>query len=473
VPTGGQLPTVRLLAACRRSCLVRHCIADPVQCGTVASMTSRRAFTHRSETFGFDTAHPWAYPAVRLLMVTPRAYQPLVDAWERRYPGTRKALSRLVDLGFVDHQPRLVINTRTGAVADREAPAVDRFRLSARGRRLKADVDDDLRALEDHFTNLTEANVKNVARLLAAFDLDGSHAKYGRSAASAVAETRFSDRSGRWWVRRLCATGHLTELDFRLADTREVVPAHWRTTRRLCRQLREVLEVFSDEAAATSAAWRLGRTRFLDDLDPARVGVSGATDFDHDVDTQRVLADLLRSPAALTDHRFVVEPRLQAAADTASAPWTFTPSGADTVFYQPDAELLERRGGHIWRTVVEYERYQTRRDAWSHIERLLGDLATRSLPFESAVLRFALDGESRVRSYVKLIEGFAAYSLDHPQVMPPNRVLLMVSSAQRLARAADPLADAVWYRIPVATPAVVGLPRLHPPKRSPYDDYVL
>jgi hypothetical protein len=432
-----------------------------------------RDFRHRAETFGFDTPSPWSFHALRLLLSTPRLYAPLVDAWELHHPGTKQALARMVKAGFVAHQAPVIIDTRTGDLARQEGQRLERYRLSAKGRRLYDALSDDLRVLEDTFSNLTELNTKDVARLLSAFYLEGSHAKLGMSAPAAISMTNLPARTGRWWVTRLQKTGHLTRLPNRLADTREVVPAHWRATRLLCRQLRDVLEAFHPAPDTVARAWRLNRTRFLSDVDPARIGISGATDFDHDVEAQRVLADLLRSPAARIDGQFVLEPRLALPVDTSSDPWSFRAGSEDTVFYQPDAELREVRDGRVWRTVVEYERYQSRRDAWSHIERMLGYLSTSALPFESAVLRFVLDGEPRMRSYVKLIEGFAAYALQSPEAMPANRVILMVSSSARLAAAADPLDDFAWFRIPIATPAEAGVPRLHPVKDSPYDEFVL
>lgn len=434
---------------------------------------ARRSFIHRAETFGYDTDTPWAHDALRLLVSVPRAYQPLVDAWEKRHPGTKRSLARLVDMGFVEYQPGVIVDTRTAELATSESPKVSRFRLTARGRRLYGEVVEDLRVLEDVFPRLTEANVKDLARLLSAFNLEGSHAKYGLSLLAAAEMTTMPERTARWWVERLRKSGHIRRLPFRLADVREVVPAHWRITRVACRQLSDVLHAFHPAPETVVKAWRLSRRRFLDDIDPARVGITGATDFDHDVEAQRILADLLRSGRSISDAMFVIEPRLSLPADTDATPWAFDPDGRDTIFYQPDAELRELRDGKVFRTIVEYERYQSRRDAWSHIERMLGYLHTTALPFESATLRFVLDGESRVRSYVDLIEGFAAYSIDHPEAMPPNRVLLMVSSAGRLAEAADPLSESAWFRIPLAVPAEAGTPRLHDVNDSPYDAYVL
>jgi len=48
-------------------------------------------FFHRSETFGFDKGESWASDALRLLYSVPRAYQPLIESWNLRNPGTLKA----------------------------------------------------------------------------------------------------------------------------------------------------------------------------------------------------------------------------------------------------------------------------------------------------------------------------------------------------------------------------------------------
>lgn len=439
----------------------------------MASIMARRSFAHRAETFGLDTPTPWAMSALRLLFHVPRAYQPLVDAWEERYPGTKKALERLVAMGFVGHQGPIIIDTRTAELAERAGRRVARFRTTAKGHRLVLAVSEDIRILEDTFSHLTEANVKGLAKLLKALDLEDTHAKYGLSLVHAVGLSGLPTRTGRWWVERLVEGGYVRELAERYADTREVVPAHWRVTRLLTRQLSDVLEAFPDAPASLRVEFRLSRSRFLDDIDPQRVGISGATDFDHDIACQRVLAALLRSPRCASEGIFTVEPRLTLPMNQHHTPWRFDPQGKERLFYQPDAEMRERDpGGQPRRSVIEYERYQTRRDAWSHIERFLGYLATRTLPFEGAVLRFVVDSESRVRSYVTLIEAFCDYALDHPELLPGNQVFLAVSSVDRVLSEPDPLDPKAWYRISVPRgSAGAGVPVLHPEDASPYEEY--
>lgn len=429
------------------------------------------ALLRRGETFGYDDGSAWAEPALRLLFNAPRVYEPLAATWDRWFPSTRTALERLARVGFVAYQPPVVVNTRTAELADASSSPVARYVATARGRRLVAAAAEDLRVLEDTFPRASPRNVDAVAALLAAFCLDGGHARYGLSVAAANDDAGLPDRTARWWVRRLVAGGWLRRLDTRIPDTRPLVPAHWRPTRPLARQLRAVLDAFPDAPSRLSAELRLSRTRFLGPIDPARVGVSGATDYDHDVRAQRVVADLLRSPSAAPDGVFVVEPRLALPARRDGEVRRFVRDGDEVAFYQPDAELRERRGRRVRRVVCEYEATQSRRDAWGHIERFCGWLALTALPGEEATLRFVVDSDQRVRSYVALIEAYADWALDHPSARPPVPAELAVSSVSAVAAAADPLSSSSWYRVDLPAGDAGEPPVLHPAERSPYDDY--
>lgn len=436
---------------------------------------TRRPFAFRTETFGLDTAEPWALSALRLLCNTPRAYEPLVQAWDERHPGTRKALARMVEMGYVAYQGPVLIDTRDpGALVERASRKVTRYRTTSRGHRFAMAVREDLRVFEDRYPRTNPHNVKAVARLLLAFDLEDTHAKYGLSALHAQALCDLPKSNVLWWVRRFLADGLLRALPGKLADVREVVPAHWRVTRPLCRQLLDVVDAFDTAPASLKVEFRLARSRFLDDIDPARVGISGATDYDHDVQSQRVLAALLRSPRAAADGIFVVEPRINLPITLTTKPWRFEADGQGVLFYQPDAELRERDESGTRLCVLEYERYQTRRDAWNHIERFLGWLHTMTLPFESAVLRFVVDSDQRVASYTDLIAAFADHALDHPELIPANPVQLAVASTPRLLSAPDPLDPRAWWRIPLPAGDCADTERrpvLHAPEDSPYDEY--
>ena len=437
-------------------------------------MTTRR-FAHRSETFGLDTPNPWALDALRLLFRVPRVFEPLALAWDERSPGLMKALDRLVQDGFVQHQPAVILNARTGEVAARRGRPVARYRTTAAGRRLARSAREDVRVLQDVFPRLTDTNAVAVVDLLWQFDVDDLHARVGVSGPAAVDRTTLAERTGRWWVRELAAKGFLKELDVRLADQRELVPGHWRVSKELCRQMRAVLDAFPDPYGPLRHEFRLSRTRFLADIDPARIGIDGATDFDHDVAAQQVLARMLQSPAAMMESLFSVEPRWMLTADTSVRPWSFVEGGNELVPYQPDAVFMERTTS-TRRNIVEYERYQSRRDAWSHIERCLGYLALRTFSFEPAVLRFVVDTEARLRSYVELIEAFADYAAAHPDRLPGNSVVLAATTTDRLLIPGDSMDDRRWHRIslPNASDGVLpfgGKCVLHDTAASPYDHY--
>lgn len=433
----------------------------------------RRPFAARIETFGLDTRKPWALSALRLLFNVPRAYAPLVRAWDGRHPGTRRALDRLEALGFVAHQGPLIVDTRSGRSAAQSSRRVARYRCTGRGSRLVGQVMEDSRVLEDHFPRAAGANAEGITRLLRAFDLQDSHAKFGMSVGHATSLSGLPASNVKWWVRRLTEDGYLRELPDKLADVREVIPEHWRATRALVRQLNEVIDAFDSAPASLKVEFRLGRSRFLRDIDPARVGISGATDYDHDIECQQILAALLRSPRCASGSIFSVEPRFMLDIDTTCRPWSFAPGSPGTLPYQPDAELRERDSEGVRRSVLEYERFQSRRDAWNHIERFLGHLSQAALPFEAAVLRFVVDSAPRERSYVQLIEAFCDYALDHPERLPPNPVTLAVSSTPRVLAATDPLDARAWFRISLPTGGsdTDRVPVLHPADASPYDEY--
>lgn len=432
-------------------------------------------FAARGETFGLNGApgsESWAMGALRLLFSAPRAYEPLVAAWEARFPGARAALGRLGDLGFVDYQPGIIVDTRTGEVAGRVSRRVPRYRTTSRGQRLVAAVREDFGVLEDVFPRTTDRNVDGLRALLDALNVVDSHGKYGMSVSHVQLLSGLPLSTVKWWVGALRQKRYVRQLDEKFADVREVVPAHWRPNRALARQLGLVLDEFAGAPQHLRTEFRLGRSRYLEDISPARVGISGATDFDHDVECQRILADLLRSELCLPEGVFAVEPKFAIAANTEAFPWNFSNAGAQSVFYQPDAQVRERVGGRVGRGVVEYERFQTRRDGWNHIERFLGFVAT-SLVFEPAVLRFVVDSQARERGYVELIEAFADYALDHRHRVPASPVRFAVSNAARLAEASDPLAEEAWFslELPTGEASSGGGCVMHPSDESPFDVY--
>jgi hypothetical protein len=333
---------------------------------------------------------------------------------------------------------------------------------------------EDSRVFEDRHRRVTAGGASAAIALLAAFDLEDTQARHGISAMHAFDRAGMPVRLGRWWMTQFESSGYIVSLPAKIADVREVVPAHWRVTRNLCRQLSDVLDEYGPSHLRTEL--RLSRTKFLADIDPARIGITGATDYDHDVETQRVVAAILRSGAWAGSGVFSMEPRIVLPVDQSSIPWGFDLHGGGTSFYQPDAELrgVEQVDGRtvVRRYVVEYERFQSRRDAWGHVERFLGYMHTRALAGEGGVLLFVVDSDARRRSYVQLIEAFADHALDAPHLLPRNPVVLAVSSVQRVLDSVDPLNLREWNRIVLPVGADTHCrPVLHPPESSPYDSY--
>src|SRR5690606_12746687 len=136
------------------------------------------------------------------------------------HPGTFAALRRLVRDGWVSYQGPVVVDTRTGELAAEQSRRVARYRTTAKGRRLLEAVNEDLRVAEATFPQTTPANLNSVLRLLAALDLDGTHARWGLSGPHASEIAGFAERTGRWWIRRLCDAGYLRRLPVDIADVR-------------------------------------------------------------------------------------------------------------------------------------------------------------------------------------------------------------------------------------------------------------
>jgi hypothetical protein len=435
-----------------------------------------RSFIQLRETFGFDTTTPWALPAFDLLFSTGRAYTPLVEAWNKHYPTTFRALKRLVRDGWVAYQPPVIINTIDNSLANRIAPKSDRYKVTKAGKRFLASLEEDPRILRDYFPRLTPENQEGVVKLLSVFVTEESSAHLGLSAKHAATLAGLNaPRTGRWWVLRLVEKNLLRKIDVKVSDQRAIIPAHYRITPILSKQLTDLAVHYpglkSLEALTTL---RAKRNRFLGDIDSARINSSGATDYDHDIETQIVLSRFLASPRFIPSGRFVLEPRIHLPGSKPHEITYFSKGGSWATYYQPDAEFREADSSNLaWRSILEYERFQNRKDGWAHIERFVAYNALYSYAFEPAILRFVVKSESRLRSYRSLIEAFCDYTLDFPDRLPSNQLILAVSSTPRLLAASDPLAPTNWSRIALPRntsepPAAV----LHEPKiYSPYEEY--
>ena len=408
---------------------------------------------------------------LRLLFSVPRVYEPLATSWDSKFPGTIKYLNILTEQNLVEFQDGIIVDTLSGKYASKSSKSTLRYRLTSRGVSLYNEVQQDLRVLKDTFPHINKHQQYNVFSILKILR-ESSH--IGVSSSFCEQSIDMPSRSCRWWLTYLTKNKYAYTLDVKIPDTRELIPAHWRVTKKLCRTVIQHSKPYELDKKFT-IEYRLKRTRFLSDIAPSRVGISGATDFDHDIEAQKILAAILKSKRVVPEGVFNVEPRISLQVNSFTKPWKFSEKGDFEVFYQPDAELREvvSSSGRVARSILEYERFQSRRDAWSHIEKFLGWLSLKSLPIEPATLRFVVDSESRLRSYVYLIEAFADYAIDNINRMPTNDVTLAVTSTARLTAATDPLEPSVWFRIKIpqdSSETNSRIPVLHG-KNSPYDDY--
>lgn len=424
------------------------------------------------ENFGFDRRRRTpTLPALHLLYSSPRVFEPFAQAWNTAHPGVLGELRRLTGSGLVAHQPAVMMDVRTQELSDARPRSVPRWRATAKGRRLHAQVCEDSRVLLDAFPNVT-ANEWRIALMLELLAMPDKHAKIGISVSHLAHETGLDDRQVRWWVDHLSKKGLAVKLPVAVADVRAVVPAHWRATSALTRQLRTALAAYPSTAPAEAvAAMQINRADFLADIVPSRVGLSGATDYDHDVTVQTLVGRFITGTTAVNASSVRTEPRFALTADLSGYPWLASAAGTDVVIYQPDAVLAHTgTDGAAATTIVEYERFQSRRDGWCHLEKFV---AARNLHMplaETVVLRFVVDSKARETGYVRLCEAFATWLADTPDFLPMRTTTLMVSSRPRLDAAADPLDPRHWSRLTLPTGGGWEM-ALHAADRSPFGEF--
>lgn len=403
-------------------------------------------FFHRSETFGYDKGESWASDALRLLYSVPRAYQPLIESWNLRNPGTLKALERLHNLGFIDYQEAIIINMRTSTLASSPSKPLSRYKITQKGKRLTKEATTDIRVLTDQYFRLTNDNVEQVLALLISFDVEKNFASVGQSIPGASEGIDIPERTARWWVSKFKQDGYIKELEIKFPDTREVIPAHYRVTRLLSTQLINIAKAFPDRMPGDIInAYRLKRTRYLEDIDPYKIGINGATDYDHDINCQKILAKFIVSKNYLVTGDFITEPRISLPISRNSYPYVFSKYGDESIFYQPDAEIFEIDSTNTpVKTILEYERFQSRRDGWDHIEKFLGWVALNCTSNEKVNLRFVVDSQTRARVYIELIEAYATWAQENQDKIPDNLIVISVSTLKSVFEAQNPLLLTNW-----------------------------
>jgi hypothetical protein len=434
-------------------------------------MSDTRTIAMRSETFGLESLDPWSLRVLHLVLNTPRCYLPLVESLERNIGGYKKEIDRMTSSGFVAFQDAISYDLRTGAPSGGSPRAVRRFVLTRSGRTLTKNAREDSRVLEDTWPRLESRNTSKLFLLLDTLDLPRAESHLGVSYAVLTSASRLPERSVRFWVSKLCQEGYVRECQHKLSDVREIVPAHWRTTKNLCLQVRDVLTE-EPQWAHLYGNWRLARRSFLQDIDPKRVSWTGATDYDHDITAQLILSRAVASERFVKSASFDIEPRYTLhGTDTLTGAFRFDFKGDKEVSYLPDAQFLERLPSNkLRRSVLEYERYQSRKDGWAHLERMCGWVALKRQPFEAVTMRFVVDSRPRLRAYVELIEAFADYLSENPHRSVPNQVTLMASSVQDVLEPGDALEDTRWYRIELPTGQATEC-LLHDRDKTPYNRY--
>ena len=408
---------------------------------------------------------------LRLLYSAPRVYKPLLNAWATKHPETSNIIKAMVEMGLVDRQDRIVADTLQRKTTYKSTRSVTRYVLTSKGKRLLKNTKEDTRTLSKNFKKITKAQENKLIKLLEVLSESNTKSINGLSIPYMISKTDMAPRSLRWWVVKLKNDGYITTKPHKQADIREVIPMHYRPTKNLSKKVKDLI---NDGILPVTLIHelKLNRTRYLSDINPSRLGLSGATDYDHDIQTQKILAKMLLSPKSAANGIFVIEPRLTLNVNKNKIPHAFNNESRDSIFYQPDAETREVHNGNPVRVAVEYERFQSRKDAWSHVERFLGWLHLKAQPQEQAILRFVVENDKRLTAYVNLIEAFVDSCLDNPQRVPLNDITLSVTTVDRVLTSTDPLSDLNWHRIKLPQSAeTLREPVIHDEKSSPYHDY--
>jgi hypothetical protein len=314
-------------------------------------------------------------------------------------------------------------------------------------------------------------NYNNISKILISLYLQDTHARFGISITHLASLTKMPTKTVRYWVDVFIKDGYIRKLDRKVSDTRSVIPAHYRVNKLFVKQLSSILESVED-GEVLKKELKLDRGRFLKDINPLRVGISGATDYDHDVDTQIIISNLILSKNIQNNLLFKIEPKFPLYIEKNNNDYIFKKISNNKIYYQPDAQFIETIDGANYWSILEYERYQNRRDGWSHLEKFIGFVYINALQFEGGIIRFVVNSESRLKSYVKLIEAFADYLVTNKEFCPENDIILAVTTFDTILSAKDPLDSKNWYRIIIPKNQSDDKKILfHTEKSSPYNIY--
>ena len=190
------------------------------------------------------------------------------------------------------------------------------------------------------------------------------------------------------------------------------------------------------------------------------------------MDTQIIISNLILSKNIQNNLLFKIEPKFPLYIEKNNNDYIFKKISNNKIYYQPDAQFIETIDGTNYWSILEYERYQNRRDGWSHLEKFIGFVYINALQFEGGIIRFVVNSDSRLKSYVKLIEAFADYLVTNKEFCPENDIILAVTTLDSILSAKDPLDSKNWYRIIIPKNQSADKKILyHTEKSSPYNIY--
>ena len=435
---------------------------------------SKLKLDSKSQSFDLEKDKSDYIEVFKVLYATPRLYKDLYNALCQKIPSFKRIMLKLVEQGFVAFQEDIIFNTITGAQAQKASKPVTRFILTREGKKKLQKYVEDPAFFDIDFKKVDASQRNKVVKILTFLDLQPPHSRYGLSVNHLLDLVDFNSRTLRWWLELLVSKNFIQVLPEKFGDVRVVVPAHFRVSRELSRQLETAVNAIGGERnLVLLKTLKLKRSKYLNDIKVARVGINGATDYEHDVDTQVILAKFVLSGSLALSNIFDIEPRITLKAfKNTSGDYVFTENGTSAVFYQPDALFKESQlTGSFAYSFLEYERFQTRKDGWEHIEKFIGFMSQKTLPFEQGILRFVVDGKNRQRVYVKLIEAFTDSVLDNYSLLPKNPLTIKVSTMQAVLNSSNAIKDDIWYSIDLPSgQSESPQPKLHSGS-NPYSDY--
>ena len=199
--------------------------------------------------------------------------------------------------------------------------------------------------------------------MLQEFAVDSTRARDGRSIIHFAETGPLPRRTAYFWCHKLVDAGYLRVLPQRAPDAKDAIPAHWRVTRGPATQMKTAMQEFPQwKFLSQEPTWPLPLpqrhrvTRCPLAAEPTSTMTS----------SPNTMADMLGSPTIATNAPIRLEPWHRLTVVDSERPWTFS-ANADHWGYQPDAMFNLRTTATFY--ALEYERLQSRRKAWGHIER--------------------------------------------------------------------------------------------------------